>query len=423
MMESINNLTFGHPSWHSYSLLGICLAGYLLIVRYLRYRRKSDIEAPFVKGNRPLSSMTTEEAYEIMMQLQELEFPYAFAKARKIALLKAGGIPTMSKLFAVTGQNAKRNAGRRSVDTEVLLRESQSKRRDSERYAMAVARVNYLHSRYRRAAKITDPDLLHTLGDGLAEILNVVNREEWRKLTDVEVCAAGVFHKNLGEDMEIPFTPLPSSVEGWKDGLHFARELRDWTVRYEEDVAMATPTNDQYVRVYVDSAVATLPGVVRTTLRKVLADNLDDVMRTSLCLEAPGPILSSLLAIVRNIRIVFLRYAALPRPSSLPVKMVDDLPNPKTGLYNFERKTLQPWYVRPTFWSIWGPGAFLIKLLGGRLPGSGGDRYIPQGYDLMTIGPEPQNGKGSEDMIANVQIIRGKGVATCPFSQAKGGAF
>lgn len=140
-------------------------------------------------------------------------------------------------------------------------------------------------------------------------------------------------------------------------------------------------------------------------------------------MEAPGPILSSLLAIVRNIRIVFLRYAALPRPSSLPVKMVDDLPNPKTGLYNFERKTLQPWYVRPTFWSIWGPGAFLIKLLGGRLPGSGGDRYIPQGYDLMTIGPEPQKGKGSEDMIANEQIIRGKGVATCPFSQAKGGAF
>lgn len=64
--------------------------------------------------------------------------------------------------------------------------------------------------------------------------------------------------------------------------IHFARELRDWTVQYEEDVAMATPTNDQYVRVYVDSAVATLPGVVRTTLRKVLADNLDDVMRTSL---------------------------------------------------------------------------------------------------------------------------------------------
>jgi hypothetical protein len=51
----------------------------------------------------------------------------------------------MSKLFAVTGQNNRRNAGRRAVDTEILLRESQTMPRDSERYAMAVARVNYLY--------------------------------------------------------------------------------------------------------------------------------------------------------------------------------------------------------------------------------------------------------------------------------------
>jgi hypothetical protein len=58
---------------------------------------------------------------------------------------QAGGIPTMSKLFAVTGQNNRRNAGRRAVDTEVLLRESQSQPRDSDRYAAAVARMNYLY--------------------------------------------------------------------------------------------------------------------------------------------------------------------------------------------------------------------------------------------------------------------------------------
>lgn len=50
----------------------------------------------------------------------------------------------MSKLFAVTGQNNRRNAGKRAVDTEVLLRESQSQPRDSDRYASAVARMNYL---------------------------------------------------------------------------------------------------------------------------------------------------------------------------------------------------------------------------------------------------------------------------------------
>lgn len=50
----------------------------------------------------------------------------------------------MSKLFAVTGQNTVRRAGKRSIDTEILLRESQSQYRSSDRYATAVARMNYL---------------------------------------------------------------------------------------------------------------------------------------------------------------------------------------------------------------------------------------------------------------------------------------
>src|SRR5699024_11015631 len=114
------------------------------------------------------------------------------------------------------------------------------------------------------------------------EILNVVEREEWRQLTDVEKCALGIFHKTLGEDMGIPFDVLPSEAESWKDGLHFASELRDWAVRIDEEVAKPAATNDQRVRVYVDSAMASLPGFVRSTVRQMLGANLDDVMRTSL---------------------------------------------------------------------------------------------------------------------------------------------
>ncbi|OBR14556.1 hypothetical protein CH63R_03282 [Colletotrichum higginsianum IMI 349063] len=370
--------------------------------------------------------MTTQEAQGIIKQLQELEFPYAFSKARRLALLKgdnadvdlvtqAGGIPSMSKLFAATGQNNRRNAGKRAVDTDILLREVQSKSRNSNRYATAVARMNYLHARYRQANKITDLDLLHTLGDGLAEIFNVVDRDEWRRLTPVEKCAVGVFHKNLGEDMGIPFDPLPSSCDGWTDGLHFATELRDWTVRYEEEVARPTTRNDQYVRVYVDSAVSSLPGFVRVALRKSLGAELDDTMS----LETPGPILSAFLTLIRNSRKLYLRHLALPRPPSSAAKLVADAPDPETKLYNFGRRSLQPWYVKPTFWSRWGPGAWLVRALGGKVPGSRGDRYFPQGYDLMTIGPEPQRGKGREDMLSDAEVIMARGVATCPFSQAK----
>jgi hypothetical protein len=64
------------------------LVAYATIVRCLRYRRKAAIEAHFADGKRSLSDMTTKEAHEIIAQLQLLEFPYAFGKARKIALLK-----------------------------------------------------------------------------------------------------------------------------------------------------------------------------------------------------------------------------------------------------------------------------------------------------------------------------------------------
>lgn len=53
------------------------------------------------------------------------------------------------------------------------------------------------------------------------------------------------------------------------------------------------------------------------------------------------------------------------------------------------------------------------------MPGSRGDRYQPQGYDLMTIGPEPQKGRGSEEMRGDIEVIKARGVATCPFSKAK----
>ncbi|KAF2263090.1 hypothetical protein CC78DRAFT_466540 [Lojkania enalia] len=400
-----------------YVFVGVAVA-YLALVRWLRYKRANRIASPFAEGRRPLSSMTTQEAFGIMTQLQSLEFPYAMNKARSVSLLKAGGIPTMSKLFAVTGQNNVRNAGRRAVDTEILLRESQTQPRDSERYMDAVARMNYLHARYRKAGKILDMDLLHTLGDGALEILHVIDNEEWRKLNNVEKCAVGVFHYNLGEDLKIPFTPLKSFELGWQDGLHFITELIEWTKRYEKEVARPTATGDLYVRVYVDSAAKNMSKGVTALLRQVVGSDLDDTMRTSLCIEAPGPFVSVLLSTIRNTRKMLLRYLMLPRPKLFAYQSVASTPNSE-GLYNFSHGGFQPWYVQPGFWSIWSPGAVFLRMFGARKPGSKGNKYKPTGYDLKTIGPPPQEGKGLEDMRATVEFMKGRGVDDRPFAGIK----
>ncbi|KAI8306863.1 Mycophenolic acid synthesis protein B [Colletotrichum sp. SAR11_59] len=113
-------------------------------------------------------------------------------------------------------------------------------------------------------------------------LLKVVNKDEWRKLTDAEKCAAGVFHNILGDDMKIPYDVLPSHNEGWRDGLHFANELTKWVVQYENEVARPSEATNHYVSVYVDAAVSALPDFVRITLRKTLAADMNDIMMQSL---------------------------------------------------------------------------------------------------------------------------------------------
>ena len=75
--------------WSEHRLtIAIVIISYLALVGLLRYRRMAKIEAPFASGKKDLSEMTVKEAHDILNQLQELEFPHAFAKARKMALLK-----------------------------------------------------------------------------------------------------------------------------------------------------------------------------------------------------------------------------------------------------------------------------------------------------------------------------------------------
>ena len=135
-------------------------------------------------------------------------------------------------------------------------------------------------------------------------------------------------------------------------------------------------------------------------------------------LESPGFLVNGLIKLTRVLRITYLRYMALPR--SEPVKLVAEKPNPGTTHFNFDQLSFQPWYVKPSFWASWGPAAILLRALGGRVPSWSKERYQPQGYDLMTIGPDPQKGKGVEEMVTAVGVIKARGVATCPFSQGLG---
>jgi hypothetical protein len=100
------------------------------------------------------------------------------------------GIPSISKLLCETQQLGKvEYAGRRYADTSILIVEFLSRSPTSERANSAIARMNYLHSRYQKAGKISNDDMMYTLSLFVTEVDRWVGLYEWRTLTDMENCA------------------------------------------------------------------------------------------------------------------------------------------------------------------------------------------------------------------------------------------
>jgi hypothetical protein len=265
-----------------------------------------------------------------------------------------------------------------------------------------IARMNYLHARYRRAGKILDEDMLHTLGSAVVDIFHVVDSGEWRSLTNVERCAVGVFHKALGEAMEIPFTALPSFNNGWRDGEHFGVAV------------MPAESNRVIGKQLMDLAVWNLPGFLRPLVRSVIATKLERHVRVSMGFTEPGAVVKGLVRVIATARRFILRYLALPRGPARAVRVLDDKPDPKTGLYTIDLWIAHPWYVQSTFKNRWGLKAIFARLFGdGGVPGDG---YGAAGYDLRTIGPAAQEKRGLEETEAiYAELAQRDYAGGCPF--------
>lgn len=105
------------------------------------------------------------------------------------------------------------------------------------------------------------------------------------------------------------------------------------------------------------------------------------------------------------LRRAIIKYLHLPRPQWLEFARVTDEPDPVTGNFYMTLYFSQPWYVKPTFWSRWGPEALFTRLTGGLVPSADG-QYAPQGYKIENLGPVRLEGKGAEEMEKEVQRIR-----------------
>lgn len=86
--------------------------------------------------------------------------------------------------------------------------------------------------------------MLYTLSLFATEPVRFIEAYEWRKLTDLEKCALGVFWKSVGDAFEISYDDLPSGRSGrFRDGLHWLEEIESWSRAYEKRAMVPAQSN------------------------------------------------------------------------------------------------------------------------------------------------------------------------------------
>ncbi|KAK5936857.1 hypothetical protein PMZ80_010976 [Knufia obscura] len=397
-------------------LTAVTLAvGYLLVVRALRFRRRNALQ-DFGYNDRPsFSNMTLKDAFLIQRPLAELEFPRTFSISVFFAIFKTYGIPSISSLLAATGQLSNpASASKRTADTGILIVGAVLNEPGTARNMDAVARMNFLHDRYRKAGKIKDDDMLYTLSLFALEPIRWTRNLEWRCLEDVELCAMGVYWKSMGDQMQISYDLLSSRKSGWDDGLQFLEDLETWSTAYEAERMVPAESNNKLAVSTINIALTNVPRVFHGLGHHFVSALLEPRLRRAMKLQEPSNYMVMVLEAGLAIRKFILRHLCLPRRDHQKELWFSDKADPSTGRYHAVHYIDRPWYIRPTFKNRWNMVSWLLWLVGGSVPSKSSPQNRPEGYMIPDLGPENMEGKGVEEMSA-AKLLLAQQVKRCPF--------
>ncbi|KAL5003068.1 streptococcal 67 kDa myosin-cross-reactive antigen like family-domain-containing protein [Aspergillus recurvatus] len=410
-------LEFWRDSRKRGGLSAAILAAYLLIQRTLRYRRLKRLQRIYRKytTREEMASMTDHDGWEIQKGILVMEFPSASLKALQFALFRTYGIPTISSLLLKTSQFSNpATSFKRYADTGALIGQFMAFEPSSDRAQTAIARTKFLHVGYRSSGKILESDMLYTLSLFALEPIRFIDMFEWRSLNELEKCAIGTYWKSLGDALGISFADLPSGPHAFRDGLHFLEELRAWSLKYEEDYMKPSPSNQEVADKTMDVLVYTLPRFLKPVGVRFAACVMDGRLREAMMYQPPSAMYKTIFSSLVAIRKFYLRYLALPRPNFQRIDIFTDEPN-EYGRYYVNVYEAIPYYVRPTVWNRWGPGAWVRWAMGMPLPGDEDDKYYPRGFDLEDLGPKYFEGKGRKSVAEIRELLKKERRGQAPF--------
>ncbi|CAD6438931.1 453779fa-ed3f-4fdf-beaf-caf21e4ec5ff [Sclerotinia trifoliorum] len=395
----------------------IILSTYLLLVHFLRFSRRDSMIRKFGYTNREsFNDMTNTDAQKIIIHLGELEFPSLYKMSMQFGLFKTYGIPAISKLLVDTKQfSSKETASKRFADTGILIGEFSSHPPLHPRVLKAISRMNYLHSGYQKAGKISNDDLLYTLSVFITEPINWVNKYEWREFNDMEICAISTFWKGIGDAMEISYHVLPR-FNKWKDGIEFYEDIRDWAQEYREKFMLPNPYNKKTADQLVPLLLFLVPKWALPFANDGVGVLMGPRLRKAMMYPEPSPLHQFLILSLLKTRQFFLRYLSLPRPEFMRVREIS--PTDDKGInerFHSSNYLVHPYYQNPGWWNRWGPMAIFTRIMGGYVP-DGREEWKAKGYRFEEVGPRERECKGLEEMRGMEERLERERSGGCLFA-------
>ncbi|KAI0159978.1 hypothetical protein GGR52DRAFT_563795 [Hypoxylon sp. FL1284] len=427
------------------SVFVLLLAFYVTVVRLLRYHRSH-------KNTTLLNNVPEKEdhvssvrrAQVIYRTLMNSEFPFIFVKGVELALFRTYAIPTISSLLdKTTLLTSKSSIALRYSNTWALFNEFALADWGSDRWVEAMARTRAIHATLRKSGKVREEDMLYTLAALATQPVRLINAWEWRQVTDAELCATGTLYRALAEVFDIDWrkyfadttqedkASYEASIGGqvsidWDlrdsnspySGLDFYHALFAWQQSYENRAMRHIPANHNLASAAVDLLLWGVPGnFLKRVVTKILVVLMDDPLRIAVGYLEPATISRIFTRTVLISRKLTLRYLTLPRLVAVqPTRVLaSDVSHPQPSslegaIPQHQSRTIltsyvgAPYYVKPTLWNRWGPGAWWWWCLGHPIPTQGIQHFVPEGYLIHEIGS--RRGKTTTVQAREEQAVR-----------------
>ncbi|KAF8197139.1 hypothetical protein BJ912DRAFT_954913 [Pholiota molesta] len=392
---------------------------WLLLVRALRWRRYNAIHRKYgPKWNNGLGTITPQEAQEITHLSTVFDMPQLLFNALSFALFKTYGIPSISKLLSATKElKSRETVSRRYADTVILIAtwhacpisgfaDPSSASTNSgptahpakdPRANIALARVNWLHSKY----KISNSDYLYTLCLFALEPIHWADRYGWRSMSPLERHAFYIFWAEVGRRMNIQ--DIPGSLE----------EMIAWSKEYENAHMVPAKTNREVAGHTLDELISPVLERLKGFATRAAISLLDDITREAMMYEMQPRLLRAVMDGTMGIIAFVQHFLLLPRRSGKYIVDIGHLNNVKPGecpRLHPTRFAARPWYKpEPSSTVGYYTEKLLVKL--GWYEEMPGPRLKSEGYRLEEMGPDRFENAGHEEIMRNAAKLQGCPVA------------